>query len=320
MHNDEIFINQIVTPNNVTVEQLSGNNTLEILSQFYLGTDLKLLSANWQSTYLTVCGLSADWETAYTYITQNSSFLINQEGISNFVINNSANIINVDTTVNLLSSNWETAYTYVTEFSGIEEQQEQATSLVVSSSANWNTSYTSLSTLTYENINANVVYSTIQEYAASNPSIINKGSTVELSNGRVYVFAGTDVTNPSHYLEVNSNPIYPIYKELSIYNQNQALVDSFNVTDFKSSKYTLQVETNFNNEIYYSEINILGSVDSQLAVASEYGQISTSNIILGYIANFNVNQIELWILFSSELVNPNRKLILKGHRTNFYKI
>jgi len=189
-----------------------------------------------------------------------------------------------------------------------------------SNSNNWQTTYNTLSTLKYSNTTVSNSYATIAAFAASNPTGINKGSTVQLYNNRVYVFAGTDLTNPSHYLEINTNPIKPIYAEIPVYNANQAVLDSFDVTDFKSSKYTLQVETSFNNEIYYSEINVVGSVDFSNAVASEYGQISTGNLVIGYSAGYSGSQIQLIILFSSEVVNAGHKLIVRGHRTNFYKI
>ena len=245
---------------------------------------------SWNDVYFTVNTLSGNWDSVYSFINTASSIFYNESEATSFIILNSANIVNVCSEVNANSATWDTLFT------------------------------TPLSTLTYQNVEAPDIHKTIQTYAASNPIQINKGSNVTLTNGRVYTFAGTDSSNPAHYLEVNTNPITPIYKEISIYNTNQAVVDRFNVADFKSAKYTLQVETSFNNEIYYSEINIVGSVESQIAVASEYGQISTSNIILGYTANYNVNQVELIILFSANLTDINQKILIKGHRSNFYKI
>jgi hypothetical protein len=245
---------------------------------------------SWDDVYFTVNTLSGNWNSVYSFINTASSIFYNESQATSFIILNSANIVNVSSEVNANSATWDTLFT------------------------------TPLSTLTYQNIEAPNIYETIQTYADSNPIQINKGSNVTLTNGRVYTFAGTDKSNPAHYLEVNTNPITPIYKEISIYNTNHAVVDMFNISDFKSAKYTLQVETNFNNEIYYSEINIVGSVDSQIAVASEYGQISTSNVILGYTANYNVNGVELIILFSTNLTDSNQKILIKGHRSNFYKI
>lgn len=194
---------------------------------------------------------------------------------------------------------------------------------VRSNSGDWNETYTNVSSNSalwfYENIAAGNSYYTIQEFAASNPQNIYKGYTVTLFDGRVYIFAGTDPSNANQYLEVNANPITPIYQEVSLYNRNSAIIDTYDVSEFKSAKYTLQVETTFNNDIYYSEINVVGSILSQVAIASEYGQISTSDIILGYQAIFDVNQVKLVLLFSSDS-NNTHSLIVRGHRTNFFKI
>ena len=240
--------------------------------------------------------------------------------VNTVVRSSSANWNNAFGTVNSLSGGWESAYTYVNANSAIEADQEAVTALVIASSANWNTAYNLLSTLTYENVEAGITYETIQEYAASNPPDINRGSTVELANGRVYVFAGTDVSNPAHYLVVNSNPISPIYAEALLYNNNQAIVDTFYVSDFRSAKYNLQIETNFNNEIYYSEINVVAAVGYAVATANEYGQVFTSELISSYDAEFDVNRVHLVINFSSEPTDLNHKLIVKGQRTNYYKI
>ncbi len=196
---------------------------------------------------------------------------------------------------------------------------EDVYSTVTTVSGNWDTSYNTLSTLTYENVGT-LTYETIQEYTSSNPPVINKGSTVELYNGRVYIFAGTDVTNPSHYLEVNANPITAIYKEISLFNSTSAIIDTYYVDDFKCAKYSLQIETSFNNEIYYSEINVIAAVGLQKAVLVEYGQVYTTELITKYDANFNINRIELIVFFPSHIIDSNNRLVLKGHRTNYFKI
>jgi hypothetical protein len=289
----------------------SGNNTSGLTNIFILGSNITAPLANYtyvnnlssQGIVAANGGNSNNWNSAYGTVNSLSGNWQNTHG-----------------TVNSLSGRWESAYTYVNANSGIEADQEAVTTLVTSSSANWNTAYTTLSTLTYENVQANNVYETIQQYAASNPPNINKGSTVELTNGRVYIFAGTDVSNPAHYLEVNSNPISPVYAEALLYNNNQAIVDTFYVSDFKTAKYNLQIETNFNNEIYYSEINVVAAVGSAFATANEYGQVFTSELISGYDADFNVNRVHLVINFSSEPTDLNHKLIVKGQRTNYYKI
>jgi hypothetical protein len=177
--------------------------------------------------------------------------------------------------------------------------------------------FVSLSALSYRNIVDNNS-TTLEEFLETFTGNISKGHTVTLASGRVYIFAGTDKTNSNYYLEVNSNPITPIYVEADL-SESEIEIDSFSVTDFKSAKYTLQVETSFNNEIYYSEINVVGSVGSSIAVASEYGQIFTSQIINEYTSILSLGQVKLILYYNTD-PTPGRKLIIRGHRTNFYKI
>jgi hypothetical protein len=177
----------------------------------------------------------------------------------------------------------------------------------------------SLSALSYRNIEDPLEFlETIEQFAFSYSGDLHPGYNVTLYNGRVYTFAGTDKNNPNHYLEVNTNPYTPIYREIPL-SGNQVIIDSFYLGHFKSAKYTLQVETNFNNDIYYSEINVVGSVQTSTGVASEYGQIFTNQLVLNYDVNVNLNTLEL-IMYNSFDPNPSHKYIVKGHRTNFYKI
>lgn len=174
----------------------------------------------------------------------------------------------------------------------------------------------SLSALSYRNTSTS--YETIEQFASSFNGSIHPGYNVTLYNGRVYAFAGSDKNNPSHYLEVNANPYLPIYREIDLDN-NQAVIDSFYLGDFKTAKYNLQVETNFNNNIYYSEINAIGDVQASSGVVVEYGRSYTEQLILGYEAHVSAGTLQLVMFFSSDNV-PGRKLLVKGHRTNFYKV
>lgn len=177
----------------------------------------------------------------------------------------------------------------------------------------------SLSSLSYRNITPVSSYKTIQEFANNFANTIYAGNTVELYNGKIYTFAGYDKNDPAHYLEINSNPLKPIYKEISLSGSNKGFIDSFFLGDFKSAKYNLQIETNFNNEIYYSEINVVGSVGNNIGVACEYGQLFTSQLILGYSVDISVNTLNFYVNFEENL-SPDKKLIIKGCRTNFYKV
>lgn len=177
----------------------------------------------------------------------------------------------------------------------------------------------SLSALSYRNIEDPLeVLETIEQFAYSYSGDIHPGYNVTLYNGRVYTFAGTDKNNPNHYLEVNTNPYKPIYREVPL-SGNEIVIDSFYLGHFKTAKYTLQIETNFNNDIYYSEINVVGSVQTSTGVASEYGQIFTDQLILNYGVSVNLNTLSL-IMYNPYDPDPSHKYIVKGHRTNFYKI
>jgi hypothetical protein len=292
---------------NVTEQYLSaGVSLFNILSSdgnAGINTLVTTSSGNWDTTYNTVSSLSAEWDTAY-----NTVFSLSAEWDTTY------------NTVSSLSSSWSEVYTSVNANSAT---WDGGIASVAAVSATWNDTSTTVETNSaawvYENINADSSYYTLEEFTATNPQGIYKGYTVTLFDGRIYMFAGTDPSNANHYLEVNANPITPIYHEIPSYDLNTFTIDTYSINEFKSAKYTLQIETTFNNEIYYSEINVVGSIQAQVAIASEYGQISTSDVILGYQAEFDVNQIHLNMLFPSSL-DPGDMLIVRGHRTNFFKI
>ena len=178
----------------------------------------------------------------------------------------------------------------------------------------------SLSALSYRNIeDPTSMLLTIQQFANSYNGDIHPGFNVTLYNGRVYTFAGTDKNNSNHYLEVNTNPYMPIYREVALSGNQTEVIDTFYLGNFKTARYNLQIETNFNNEIYYSEINVVGSVQTSTGVASEYGQIFTDQLILGYDVDVSFNHLNFIVLYNTDMT-PGRKIIIKGHRTNFYMI
>ncbi len=177
-----------------------------------------------------------------------------------------------------------------------------------------------LSALSYRNIeDPTSMLLTIKQFANSYAGSIHPGYNVTLYNGRVYTFAGTDKNNPNHYLEINANPHLPIYREVPLSGNQTQVIDSFYLGDFKTARYNLQIETSFNNEIYYSEINVVGSVQTSTGVASEYGQIFTEQLILGYDVEVSFNNLNFIVLYNADMT-PGHKLFIKGHRTNFYKI
>ena len=333
----------IVTASNAGV-LAGGGNTVTANNTFAIGTNLNATCSN--TTYLNnVCangkisdlnGNSNEWNYTSNFFNSNSATILNTPSTVSFVNQNSSNIVSVYSDVNLLSSNWDTAYSYVVSNSGIESNQQEVSTfvntnsaniievdtIVNTTSANWNDVYTNITSnsasYVFENVYANAGYATIQDFAASNPQNIYKGYDVTLINNRVYTFAGSDPANANHYLEINANSTTPIYQEINL-TQNQTLIDSFPLSDFKTAKYTLQIETTFNNDIYYSELNVVASITTHIAVVSEYGQISTSDLVLGYNAVVNINDVSLYLVHNVDL-DPLHQLVVKGSRTNHYKI
>jgi hypothetical protein len=142
---------------------------------------------------------------------------------------------------------------------------------------------------------------------------------VTLVNRRVYVLAGNDQNNTNHYIELNANPITPIYIEESL-SATGVIIDLYSLTDFRSAKYTIQVQTNFNNDIYFSEINTVGAVGSMQSVAVEYGQNFTTQLLDSYTTFIQGGKLYLSANFINYYNDPNKKYIFKGLRTNLYKI
>lgn len=332
--NTSIVVNQnpvveksiVINPNNA-VNSVNGKVGSVILTKFDLGLDQvdNTSDLNKPLSYAVLSALSG-----FSSSVSNSAFYLANVAFTNLVSNSSKYLASSTTAVvsSLNNQNYDLSITndgslqfatnnyypkIKTSSNSFEIDLNNAVTVIDSTG---DIKKNGVSIL-YNNINS--TYEFISDFAATNPQNIHKGYTVTLSNGVIYTFAGTDPKNPNHYLEINSNPIMPIYAEVSIYNNTNAIIDSFYTSDFKTAKYILQVENNYNNDIYYSEINVLASVQSQYATAVEYGQISTSDIILGYDAVFNVNSLELVVLFSSSS-NPNDKIYIKGHRTNFYKM
>jgi len=301
---------------NVNGHILSGGK--DISSFFDLGpsninTVVSGNSGNWNSTHTTVNTYSAAWST----------------GIQTLAFNNSNFNLSIvpGNTVNLGILKDD-----LTEVIGTSGSWNSTYSVTRSNSSNWSYAYQQVIDLSskvsylssqidknvYENIASNKL--TIAEFAVNPHPTVYKGYTVALTaNKRVYIFAGYDDSNPEHYLEINTNPHSPIYVE-SIVNQNSVIIDAFELSEFKSAKYTLQVETNFNNEIYYSELNVVGTVAPSQSVVTEYGQLGTSELISGYTTTVVGGMLYLTATFTTTLTNPIQRYSIKGLRTNFYKI
>ncbi len=182
---DEIFVNQSVIKNEISVNQtgsfvlsvngMVGNvvitpstiglgsvdNTSDWRKPISNATLTALLLKTDLSLYYTLNNLVTSnyrsWNSVYSYVNTNSAI---ESKATTFVLNNSSNIIAVDSLVNSTSANWNSVYSYVNVNSGIEVNQQAATtfvlnnssniiavdSLVNSTSADWDTAYRSVST------------------------------------------------------------------------------------------------------------------------------------------------------------------------------
>lgn len=203
-------------------------------------------------------------------------------------------------TVNALSANWNYAYSQI----------DKTTTII-----NYLSSQIDLNV--FQNVNSN--YDTIYQFTANPHPLVYSGYTVTLRNKRVYILAGQDQNNPEHYIEINSNPHKPIYIEAPL-SANGVIIDVIDINDFKTAKYTLQVQTNYNNEIYYSEMNVAAAVGVGQSVVSEYGQLYTIQLIDKYDSFLSSHFMYLSATFLDPISNPGNKYIIKGLRTNFYKI
>lgn len=208
---------------------------------------------------------------------------------------------------------------------------DQAYTTLNSNSANWEYAYSQIDVTTsiinylsgqidqnvFQNVNSS--YDTIAEFVSNSHPTVYKGYTVTLVNKRVYVLAGNDQNNSNHYIELNANPITPIYIEEAL-SASGVIIDLYSLTDFRSAKYTIQVQTNFNNDIYFSEINTVGAVGTMQSVAVEYGQNYTDQLIDSYTTFIQGGKLYLSANFVNNYNDPAKKYIFKGLRTNLYKI
>jgi hypothetical protein len=306
--NDQIFVNQ-----GTAVLSVNGKIGIVVLTPNDLGLGLVNNTSDYNKPIshatLTALLLKADL-SAFNVL---NNFILTKYGnwdSVSFIVNNlSGNWNSVYNSVNTLSANWQTVATQTLNFDNVTNNLSISNSNTVS-----------LSSLSYSNISASNVYTTIKEFAASHPSGLAKGFNVTLYNGKVYTFAGTDTSNPDHYLEINANPFSPIYVTVPLSSGNSMIVDHFFLSDFATSKYTLQVGTNFDQSIYYSELNVVGSTINQNGVVSEYGQINDLNNVLGYSVQVSAGILYLYINYIAEHNNNNTDyLIIKGLRTNHYK-
>jgi hypothetical protein len=98
----------IITPTINSVYTTVQSNSA--ITWNYQGTDLKALSANWDSTYSTVSSLSSNWNYQGTDLKALSG---NWQSTFSTVSSLSSNWGSVYTTTQTNSANWQTAYAYV---------------------------------------------------------------------------------------------------------------------------------------------------------------------------------------------------------------
>jgi hypothetical protein len=291
----------------------SNNDSNNKDNTFILGSNITAISAN----YTYVNNLSAPGNIcAGTFYGDGSNLtgasLPGQAGINSLVTNT--------------SGNWNTAYNVATSYSSVSSSFATNTTLSTLSFNSSNNTLSisgianvSLSSLAYSNTTVSNSYLTIQQFAASNPVGISKGSTVTLYNNRVYIFAGTNPSDPNQYVALNLNTYTPITLTVPLSVASPVTIDSFYLGTYKSSKYTLQVETNYNNDVYYSELNAVGTIASGgFGTVSEYGQVDTASIINGYGVYVSANTLYLQVYFNTTA--GSNTITIKGLRSNFYLI
>lgn len=182
----------------------------------------------------------------------------------------------------------------------------------------WNNNVTvtnTISTVVYETLYSNYQSTkyTIEDYVLYewNPSLVKKSSTIRLANGRIYMLATSDGSHVSHYLEMNMKPVSPfIANGISNYGS----VDFFELSSFKSCKYTIEVNDTVLNKTHYSEINVLS--DGVEVVVSEYGTLFTTIApMIEYGGTITGSTVSLT---AYAIIGNMPDKIFKGIRTNFF--
>lgn len=207
----------------------------------YQGTDLKSLSAHWQESYTNLVtnsafyltgvdlsliqSASANWNTAYSYVITNSSIEINQQSATTFVLNNSANILSVDTLVNTNSAHWDLAYTTSNTLS------TQMIAVSAAAITSYNTSVALASTVD------------AIKYLSSS-KLISGGDIFQVNSNTVGISAGAasfydSVTQTSHIVSWNAVPSYSLINVLSGNNFTTNILVSSNGSITTTQEYPI---------------------------------------------------------------------------------
>jgi hypothetical protein len=238
-------------------------------------TVFRAQSANNISVYSTVQSNSGSWMP------------VNNAAVNTVVTSNSANWSNTYTTTNSNSANWSDAYTYVIALS------------------------TKVDDTLYTHYNSAQL--TLQAFISTEwyDGLIEKSATIKLANGRIYMLCTGNGSIVDHYLEINLKPITPFFTSgVSDYGT----IDTYYLSSYKASKYTIEIIDTTINKIHYSEINVMSdSIDS---VASEYGILFTSSTpMVEYGAITNGITVSLTAV---SLLGSMSNKQFKGIRTNFF--
>jgi len=205
---------KIISPQNGDLLSWDNTNNFWYNTTAYQGTDIKALTANWDSTYTTVntnsaewanhvdlslvSSTSANWNSTYTTVNSNSADWSDHADLS-LVISTSANwnstytTVNsnsalwgaggstIDTGVRAITGDWQSTYTTVNANSatGWNYQGTDVKSLT----SNWQNTYT---TVSYVSSNWDSVYSSFNSQSANNVSVY---STVQ-SNSATWEAGG----------------------------------------------------------------------------------------------------------------------------------
>jgi hypothetical protein len=209
------------------------------------------------------------------------------------------------------STDWRIVPPSATDISGLN-------TIIGSYSAIWNNNVittNTVSTVVYETLYSNIdsTKNSLQEYISYewNPHIVKHSSTIKLANGKIYMLATSDGSSTTHYLEMNLRPISPFFTSTIV---NYGTVDSYNLNEFKSCKYTIEVNDAVLNKTHYSEINVLS--DGIEVAVSEYGTLFTStNAMVEYGGYTNGTIVSLTAI---SLIGSMNDKTFKGIRTNFF--
>jgi hypothetical protein len=120
------------------------------------------------------------WDSVYSYVNQNSGIEQNQQLTTTFVLNNSSNILAVDTLVNNNSANWQVSYNVSTTYQNTSGTF--ATNTLLQSTSSLLTPLSVTNTLTSQ-LMTNDTFNSYQTSVASSTSTLLPISTYQNASG-----------------------------------------------------------------------------------------------------------------------------------------